>query len=86
MNANVAPRTPDEAIAHFIPRWNVETWVRHFNGSEVHEDDDSYRCDHSEIGAAADAFYNLTRRNALLPPNCLPSIFAAITEARRLEE
>ena len=80
-------RRADEAIVHLIPKRNVETWVLCLNGEQVYEVTDySQRGDvDARIPAAAATFFKWSRTNAVLPEHCVPSLGAAIPEARRLE-
>src|SRR5204863_5746505 len=81
--ADLQARTADEPIVHLIPRRNIETWILYLNGHDVNEDA-TYSDDNSQIEPAAVKFYELTRPNAQIPTNCLPSFPAALPEAPRL--
>lgn len=82
----LAVRTAGEAIVHFIPKWSIETWIVCLTGNIVSENQ-SYR-DVSDIdkkiSPAANTFFEWSRPNAALPPHCIPSLHAAISEVRRL--
>jgi hypothetical protein len=89
LNQAKLPRRNDgEAIAHLIPKRNIETWILYLNGEAVSEDDEDtkqrVRNQDTPIQPAAIAFHSMTLSTAALPDNCLPSLLAAIPEARRL--
>jgi hypothetical protein len=81
------PRADDEAVAHLIPKRNIETWVLCLSGKKVDEETDYSRESglHELIPAAAAAFRDWSRPNAIAPDSCVPSLRAAIPEARRLD-
>jgi hypothetical protein len=82
-----SPRGANERIVHFIPKRNIETGVLCLNG-EVVDELENHRKNHGiahRIPAAAHAFYSWTRPNAFPPNHCIPSLYAAIPEAQRLE-
>ena len=81
------PRQAGERIVHFIPKRNIETWILCLDG-EVVDEVKNHRKDHSieeRIAPAAVAFFDWTRPNAAVPTHCIPSLYAAIPEAQRLE-
>jgi hypothetical protein len=41
-DSEVAVRAGDEAVAIFVPTWNVETWLAYLDGAAVAEDRPSY--------------------------------------------
>jgi hypothetical protein len=76
-----------EAITHFVPKRNIETWVLFLDGRSVDEDKD-YSLDPDVdqlIRPGAVAFFDMSRVNAAPRSNCIASLLAAIPEARRLE-
>jgi len=80
-------RSGDEAITHFVPKRNIETWVLFLDGRSVDEDKD-YSLDPDVdqlIRPGAVAFFDMSRVNAAPRSNCIASLLAAIPEARRLE-
>jgi len=80
-------RSEGDRIAHLVPKRNIETWILCLDGSAVNEVED-YSKNHGiedRIGPAADTFYSWTRPNAAVPTHCIPSLYAAIPEAQRLE-
>jgi len=81
-------RGPSECIVHFVPKRSIETWILCLNDHSVDEDTDySRRRDiEVQIAPAADTFYSWTRPNANIPSHCIPSLYAAIPEAQRLEQ
>jgi hypothetical protein len=85
--ARSAARVDSEAIVHLIPKRNVETWILCLSGQEVDEVTDYHneRSIDQLIANAGAIFFHWTRPNAALPSNCIPSLSAAIPEARRLE-
>jgi hypothetical protein len=84
--AHLEPRTSEEKIVHLIPKRNIETWILNLNGSEIDEETD-YRHQRVDdlILPAARSMFEWTRRNALVPPHCVPSLRSAIPEIARLE-
>ena len=82
-----AARRPGEKIAHLIPKWSIETWIRCLTGRPVDENQ-TYRREpgiDEQIAPAAATFFRWSRPNATPPPHCTSSLHAAITEVRRLE-
>lgn len=76
-----------ERIVHLIPKRNIETWILCLDGQTVDEAAD-YSKDtgiDDRIVPAAQAFFAWTRPNASPPNHCIPSLYAAIPEAQRLE-
>lgn len=84
--AGLGPRADGEAVAHLIPKRNIETWILCLTGREVDEETDYSRDAgvHELIPAAAAAFREWSRPNAIAPDSCVPSLRAAIPEVRRL--
>jgi hypothetical protein len=84
--AGVAACTGGEAIAHLVPKRNIETWVLCLSGRHVDEDADC----RTEAGidvliaASAATFFAWSRVNITPPAHCVPSLLAAIPEVRRL--
>ncbi|MFH1732604.1 MAG: hypothetical protein ABIF82_13280 [Planctomycetota bacterium] len=37
---NIQARQPHDAVAHIIPKRNIETWLTYLDGENVNEDDD----------------------------------------------
>jgi hypothetical protein len=75
-------RKSAEAIVHFIPKRNIETWILHLSGEQVDEEADHRNRDvDAMITAAAAVFHEWT---AQPPASCLPSLSAALQEAKRL--
>jgi hypothetical protein len=76
-------RSKDEAIIHMIPRRSIETWVLSLNGEQVNEETDySVRDVDHLIAAAAAKFHEWI---AQPPKERLPSVGAAIEEAKKLQ-
>ena len=92
------PRRADERILHLIPRRHVETWLLCLNGYRVddtgyalprrHEvQHGSHRIPVAALnGRAADALFDWSRPNALIPDNCVPSLLTGIDELSRLHD
>jgi hypothetical protein len=82
-----AARGAKERIVHLIPKRNIETWILCLDGETVDEGEDYRKARGIEvrIGPAAQTFFNWTRPNAVPPSHCIPSLYAAIPEAHRLE-
>lgn len=83
-DAHMTERAPDEAIAHFIPKRNIETWILCLVGGNVDEESDYSEHDiHHQIEPAAVAFFEGSRALEL-PAHWVDSLRAAAPEARRL--
>lgn len=84
---NLEARKLQECIVHFVPKRSIETWVLYLNGHSVDEDTDysGRRGVEAQTSTAADTFFDWTRPNAPVPSHCVPSLYAAIPEAQRLE-
>ncbi len=84
--AQLPPRTAEERIVHLIPKRNIETWILNLNGSVVDEETDFSREGVDEmVVSAANALFDWTRPNAVIPPHCVPSLRLGIEELKRLE-
>lgn len=83
---SLEPRAGNEAIVHFIPRRNIETWILCLNGRSVDEETDYCREHEVDdlIPPAAQTFFAWSRENANVPPHCVPSLHSALPEARRI--
>lgn len=56
-------RAPEERIAHWVPRWNIETWLLFLNGSEVDEEaNHKGQAREVDVKAAAKEFVRRFRR------------------------
>ncbi len=83
---SIPNRTPNEAIVHWIPKRNIETWILCLGGIPGVSEQQDYRNDRAVKGLiviAAEAFFDMNSSSADLP-DCLPSLRVAITEAQRL--
>lgn len=82
-SAGEAPRRDDERVVQLIPKRSIETWILSLVGEDVDEIS-SYR--HRSVEkltlAAAAAFFNLARENALAA--LIPSLAHGVNEVRRL--
>jgi hypothetical protein len=84
------PRTPEERIAIFIPKWEIETWLEHLShGRPV---DESYRDYPKFVGherdcyPAADHLVQIAQ-GVSHPQHCSPSLQRALeSEYPRLRE
>jgi len=75
-------RKDGEAIVHFIPKRNIETWILHLKEEEVDEETDySKRAVDDLIPSATAAFHGWTSQP---PASCLPSLGSALQELKRL--
>lgn len=85
--AQLPQRTAEERISHLIPKRNVETWILCLAGEKVDEDTDHRHAPgiDERIKAAAETFYECTRKNVTVPGHCVPSLQSAIPEVRRLD-
>jgi hypothetical protein len=86
-HSGVDARADDEVIVHLIPKRNVETWILCLSGRQVDEITD-YKHENDVdklIPAAAATLFEWSRMNATPTARCVPSLSAAIFEARRLE-
>lgn len=78
-------RKPNEAIAIFVPKRNIETWIQYLQGKTVNEEDAYARFKNNEalcktaVEDLADRCYSQS-----LPENAPPSLQAACGELQRL--
>jgi hypothetical protein len=85
----ISPRTLEDRVALFIPKRNIETWLKFLTGhSEVNETEDyssygSHRADKKICQAAAEAFYQYCKGQKPRPAP-LPYLESACQEARRV--
>lgn len=81
------PRKQGERIVILIPKRSIETWILNLNGVVVDEAT-SYKRQRNglddQIEAAALQFIEWSRRNALVPEHCIPSLRMATQEIQRL--
>jgi hypothetical protein len=75
-------RRDNEAIVHFIPKRNIETWILHLNGEQVDQEADHRNRDVDDMISAAATIFHVWA--AQPPTDCLPSLSAAIQETKRL--
>ena len=78
-------RQPDEAIAIFIPKRNIETWIHYLQGETVDEETGYSKFDKNEA-ACKPYVENLAEqcRSQNLPGDAPPSLQAACGELQRL--
>lgn len=78
-------RQPGEAIAHVIPRWEIETWAEHLlRGTSVSEDEKMrWPAERSERECAR-AGDKLGPHRAGRPTCCPPSLIASDAELARI--
>jgi hypothetical protein len=76
-----------EAIALFVPKRNIETWILCLRGEKVDEETDykSRQSIQPLIKEAADTFYEWSRPNHSVPAHCVPSLAEGLIETRRLD-
>ena len=84
---DLLPRSGEERILQLIPNRNIEAWILCLNGENVDENSDfkGWADLGPKVKLAAATFHKWTRRNALVPDHCCPSMKEAIPEAQRLE-
>lgn len=85
--AGLEPRHPSESVSHFIPKRSIETWILCLGGRPVDEvaDLSGHRDVEAMVLSSVRTFFEWTRPNAMPPGHCVPSLLAAVPEARRLE-
>jgi hypothetical protein len=86
-DADEAPRGASEPILNLIPKLNVETWILALTDLDVDEGQDyrhDPRVDAPRIKQAAATLHTWTRRNAVLPDLCTPSLRDCLPEFRRV--
>ncbi len=78
-------RQSDEAIAIFIPKRNIETWIHYLQGELVNEEDTYAKFQNDEAVCKPDV-ENLAERcrSQSLPEDAPPSLQAACGELQRL--
>ncbi|MFN0172726.1 MAG: hypothetical protein ACKV22_40620 [Bryobacteraceae bacterium] len=82
------PRKEGERIVILIPKRSIETWILSLNGVVVDEGTYYKRQRNGlddEIATAAAQLVGWSRRNAIVPEHCVPSLRIAIQEIRRLD-
>ena len=83
------PRKATEPILQLIAKRNVETWILWLHGESVDELT-NYRQRNditaTTIKTAAERLYALTRPNASVPPDCLPSLKDSLPEFLRIPD
>ncbi len=82
--ASLQDRESGERIGVFVPKRNIETWIRYLQGMSVNEEDDYSHFD--RVGEDwKDAVESLAaRRGDPLPPDAPPSLQAACGELDRI--
>jgi hypothetical protein len=76
-------RQPDERIGIFIPKRNIETWIRHLQGKSVDEQTEYPHLD--KEGDCKPLVAQLARdRHTPLPEGAPPSLRAACAELERI--
>ncbi len=85
-SAGQNPRQPREAIALFIPKRNIETWILCLTGERVNEKQDY--ADHGDIQPrikpAAETFHEWSRPNYQVPTHCVDSLRRGLSEVQRI--
>lgn len=82
------PRDEKERIAHWIPKWNVETWILHLTGNQVDEKKsykDRLKDEVDFKGAAAEFELQFGKSKQGEAPE-LPALETAFQETRRLQD
>lgn len=86
--SNMKPREEKERIVHWIPKWNVETWILHLTGNEVDEKQsykDRLTGKVDFKGAAAEFELQFGKFKQGVAPE-LPALETAFQETRRLQD
>jgi len=80
---DLAVRAAGEEIAHFTPKWSIETWIICLSGGTVDENQSYRRVPDidDKIPVAAATFFEWTRPNCAPPANCIPSLLTAISRS-----
>jgi hypothetical protein len=85
--AELPPRTDDERIALWIPKWHIETWVVALLGRNVNENDNyKHEAKDADVPAAATGFvdrFRAFRQDGTI--RVLPSLKTAFEETQRLD-
>ncbi len=88
-DAGLAARAPEERIALWVPRWNIETWLCFLTGREVDEEA-NYKGQAREVDIRSAAREFVRRfRQWLHDPgtgNHLPSLVSAFEETKRIQQ
>lgn len=77
----------DEPVVIFIPKWQIETWIKCLLGQQISEEDrdsDKPAVSAEEIKAAAETLYDWTRQGVQPGPTCVDSLRIAIPGWRRI--
>lgn len=81
------PRHPSEKIVHLIPKRHIETWILCLNGRNVDENK-AYRKERGiddQIKPSVETLYAWSRPGVVPSKRCVPSLYAAFPEVRKLE-
>jgi len=79
-HGGLEPRRPDERVAIFVPKRNIETWLAYLDGKEVNEDDAYPRLDRErDCRRHVNCLHEMCQRGALREP-APPSLKAACVE------
>jgi hypothetical protein len=74
----ISPRKSDDPVALIIPKWNIETWIKHLNGEDVHEDrkyQGSHEADGEKCKSAVNKLIENCRKLRQTPPQKLDKPF-----------
>lgn len=85
--ANVAARTANERIVHWVLKWNVETWILYFAG-DARNEDNNFKSDvrTPDYPATASGFVTEYRRfRAMEEIDTQPSLIPAYEETGRFD-
>ena len=86
--AGITPRAADERIVLWIPKWHIETWLKHFAGEVVVEAEPySYKASPQKERDGADGFFREYQPWKTDPQKLatLPSLKEAYKESERLD-
>ena len=87
--AGLEVRGPQERIAIWVPRWNIETWLLFLSGRDVDEAaNHKGQARDIDIKAAAREYVRRFRRYVRKPAaeNHLPSLVSAFEETKRTQQ
>jgi len=85
-SAGQPARKPTDAIALFIPKRHIESWILCLTGDKVNETSDYSKRDdiQARIRLAAEHFFDWSRSGYKTPDCCIPSLHRAFPEFRRI--
>lgn len=81
-----SPRTHDEPIAVWVPKWSIETWVLYLCGTDVTEARSLKNTTNTlNFDEAAGEYFQQYKDEHRRANDCLPSLLLAYSETKRVD-